>query len=118
MVQGMKLGFHALLVGTLLAFQLIFSGGASADQALRLGTNVWPGYEQLYLNYAQATPREREVFDQLIIGHANKVVARVLDCSPRTVEIHRARIMEKLEATSVAQLVRMALSVGIEITDD
>lgn len=64
------------------------------------------------------TPREREVFDQLIIGHANKVVARALDCSPRTVEIHRARVMEKMEATSIAQLVRMALSAGIEIADD
>ena len=61
------------------------------------------------------TPREREVFDQLILGHANKVVARALDCSPRTVEIHRARIMEKMDATSVAHLVRMALEVGIEI---
>jgi two-component system response regulator FixJ len=68
-------------------------------------------------NLARLTPREREVFDQLIIGHANKVVARVLDCSPRTVEIHRARVMEKMAATSVAQLVRMALAAGIEIAD-
>lgn len=64
------------------------------------------------------TPREREVFDQLIIGHVNKVVARVLDCSPRTVEIHRARVMEKMAAKSVAHLVRMALAVGAEIPDD
>ena len=63
------------------------------------------------------TPREREVFDQLIIGHANKMVARALDCSPRTVEIHRARVMEKMAATSVAHLVRMALSADIEIAD-
>lgn len=69
------------------------------------------------VNIGRLTPREREVFDQLIIGHANKVVARVLDCSPRTVEIHRARVMEKMAATSVAQLVRMALAVGIEISD-
>lgn len=68
-------------------------------------------------NIARLTPREREVFDQLIIGHANKVVARKLNCSPRTVEIHRARIMEKMTATSVAQLVRMALAVDIEIAD-
>jgi two-component system response regulator FixJ len=66
-------------------------------------------------NIERLTPREREVFDQLIIGHANKVIARALECSPRTVEIHRARVMEKMEATSVAQLVRMALVVGIEI---
>lgn len=64
------------------------------------------------------TPREREVFDLLVVGHANKVVARALNCSPRTVEIHRARVMEKLEAASVAQLVRMALAVGMEIADD
>lgn len=69
------------------------------------------------VNIVRLTPREREVFDQLIIGHANKVVARVLDCSPRTVEIHRARVMEKMAATSVAQLVRMALAIGIEISD-
>lgn len=69
-------------------------------------------------NLARLTPREREVFDQLIIGHANKVVARRLDCSPRTVEIHRARVLEKMDATSVAQLVRMALSAGVEIADE
>ena len=61
------------------------------------------------------TPREREVLDQLIVGHANKVIARILDCSPRTVEIHRARVMEKMGAASVAHLVRMALAAGIEI---
>jgi len=68
-------------------------------------------------NLDRLTPREREVFDQLIIGHANKVVARALDCSPRTVEIHRARVMEKMSATSVAHLVRMAIAAGIEIAD-
>jgi len=68
-------------------------------------------------NLDRLTPREREVFDQLIIGHANKVVARALDCSPRTVEIHRARVMEKMSATSVAHLVRMAITAGIEIAD-
>ena len=64
------------------------------------------------------TAREREVFDQLIVGHANKVIARILDCSPRTVEIHRARVMEKMEAASVAHLVRMALTAGIEMPGD
>jgi two-component system, LuxR family, response regulator FixJ len=63
------------------------------------------------------TPREREVFEQLIIGHSNKVVARALECSPRTVEIHRARVLEKMQSDSIAQLVRLALVAGIEITD-
>ena len=70
------------------------------------------------LHLERLTPREREVFDQLIVGHANKVIARALDCSPRTVEIHRARVMEKIEASSVAHLVRMALTVGIRIAED
>ena len=66
---------------------------------------------------ARLTPREREVFDQLILGHSNKAIGRVLDCSPRTVEIHRARIMEKTETESVAQLVRMVMVAGIEVEE-
>jgi two-component system response regulator FixJ len=85
-----------------------------AEQALKQDETV----TRILRNLGRLTPREREVFDQLIIGHANKVVARALDCSPRTVEIHRARVMEKMDAASVAHLVRMALAVGIEIADD
>jgi FixJ family two-component response regulator len=58
------------------------------------------------------TAREREVLDLLIQGKQNKAVAQVLDVSPRTVEIHRARVMEKMEAQSVAELVRMMLDLG------
>jgi two-component system response regulator FixJ len=72
----------------------------------------------IHQNLGRLTPREREVFEKLIVGHANKVIARTLDCSPRTVEIHRARVMEKMEATSVAHLVRMALAAGMDIADD
>lgn len=73
---------------------------------------------EIYQHLERLTAREREVFEQLIIGHANKVIARKLDCSPRTVEIHRARVLEKMEVTSVAQLVRMALAAGINVDDD
>ncbi|MDA0705019.1 MAG: response regulator [Proteobacteria bacterium] len=55
------------------------------------------------------TPREREVLDHLILGKINKVIARDLGISQRTVEIHRARIKEKLEAPSLADLIRMML---------
>ena len=60
------------------------------------------------------TPREREVLELLVIGRPNKVIAQELDCSPRTVEIHRARIMEKMSARSLPHLVRLALAAGIE----
>jgi two-component system response regulator FixJ len=59
------------------------------------------------------TTREREVLDLLVAGHPNKVVAYRLDISPRTVEIHRARVMEKMRAKSLPELVRMAMLLGV-----
>jgi DNA-binding CsgD family transcriptional regulator len=60
------------------------------------------------------TPRERDVLEQLVAGASNKEAGRVLGISPRTIENHRARIMEKLGAKNVADLVRTALRLGIE----
>jgi two-component system, LuxR family, response regulator FixJ len=58
---------------------------------------------------ASLTPREREVLDLLTTGKANKAMAQDLGLSQRTVEIHRAPVMEKMGAKSVAQLVRMVM---------
>jgi two-component system response regulator FixJ len=55
------------------------------------------------------TPREREVLTLVTSGKANKVMAGDLGVSQRTVEIHRARVMEKMGAASLAQLVRMVM---------
>ena len=56
------------------------------------------------------TPREREVFNRLVAGQPNKTIAYDLGSSPRTVEVQRARVMEKMEARSLAELVRMAVA--------
>ncbi len=56
------------------------------------------------------TPREREVLTQIAGGASNKEAGRRLGISPRTVEVHRARIMEKLGARNAADLVRIVLS--------
>jgi two-component system response regulator FixJ len=59
------------------------------------------------------TDRERDVFNGLAIGKTNKAIALDLDISPRTVEIHRAHIMTKLEAATLSDLVRLAITLGI-----
>ena len=58
------------------------------------------------------TPREREVMALVVDGKANKVIAIDLGLSERTVEIHRANVMEKMGARSVAHLVKMNLTMG------
>jgi FixJ family two-component response regulator len=55
------------------------------------------------------TQREREVLDLVVVGKANKEIAAALHLSPKTVEVHRAHVMEKMQASSVAELVRLAL---------
>lgn len=58
---------------------------------------------------AALTPREREVMDRVVQGATNKQIARELAVSVRTVELHRARVMEKMTARSLTELVRMTL---------
>ena len=69
--------------------------------------------DELRKRYATLTPREQEVLVLVTDGRANKVMAGDLGVSQRTIEIHRARVMEKMGARSIAQLVRMTLDLGI-----
>jgi FixJ family two-component response regulator len=72
--------------------------------------------DEVRARIAALTPRERQVLDLVTQGKPNKVIAGDLGASQRTIEIHRARVMEKMGATSVAQLVRMAIVAGIGTT--
>jgi FixJ family two-component response regulator len=63
----------------------------------------------------ELSKREQQIFGYLVQGMQNKVVARELGISPRTVEVHRARIMERLDITNFAELVRLAVLAGIGV---
>ena len=64
---------------------------------------------QLQTRAALLTEREREVLDLVAAGEPNKIIARHLGISFRTVELHRAHIIEKLQARSLSDLIRMAI---------
>jgi two-component system, LuxR family, response regulator FixJ len=89
---------------------------ASVRSALR----QWEGEErrhservEIEARLAALSNRERDVLNGLVAGRANKQIAYELGISPRTVEIYRANLMNKMQANSLSQLVRMALVAGI-----
>jgi two-component system response regulator FixJ len=101
------------------AFDLVLEPIAPRALAARLETAAEEGRRRLETHRARAcarerlerlTPRERDVTEELVRGASNKLAARALEISPRTVEFYRARIFEKLEIASVAELTRVALT--------
>jgi FixJ family two-component response regulator len=80
--------------------QRLASQGAAASPSMN-----FPGREPL-------TAREQDVLRGLVDGASNKEIARQLGISPRTIEVHRARIMEKLGAKNIADLIRLVMSEG------
>jgi len=67
---------------------------------------------QIQQRLQHLTPREREVMEMVTEGRSNKEIANSLGVSAKTIEAHRARVMEKMQAGSLAELVRMVLSVN------
>ena len=67
--------------------------------------------ERMLKRLASLTLREREVFDRVAEGHANKVIGLDLGISERTVEVHRSQVMKKLEVSSLAQLVKIKIDI-------
>jgi two-component system response regulator FixJ len=90
----------------LVAVRSALSDQAAAGEEQALRTAIVQRLDQL-------SARERQVLDGLVAGHPNKTIAYDLGISPRTVEIYRANVMTKMGASSLSELVRMALTAGV-----
>ena len=71
--------------------------------------------EEIEERIKDLTPREREILQRIVDGESNKVIAIELGISARTVELHRANVMDKMQARSLAHLLRQVLSVNTDI---
>jgi two-component system response regulator FixJ len=86
----------------------------AAETDARHAMEIAKETQTLLDRYEQLAPRERDVLKHLVQGQQNKVIAFELGISPRTVEVYRARLMTKMQADSLAHLVRMSLCIGLD----
>jgi two-component system response regulator FixJ len=107
-VRAMKAGAVDFLEKPFDEESLLFSVRRAVQEASSAG-NRMSARQDAQRRMTELTRREREVLDLVVAGRANKVVAHELGISPRTVELHRARVMDKMSARTVADLVRITL---------
>jgi len=75
--------------------------------------------QELFRRFETLTPREQDVLRRVAQGLSNREIAEVLNLSRKTVEVHRAKVMEKMRADSLSQLIRMAMAMDIlKLYDD
>ena len=90
---------------------------ASVRRALAEGQQLQQGAALAHAakeRVAELTPREHQVLELLVAGKQNKVIAHELNISPRTIEIHRAHLMDKMHARSLSELVQLAIAAGVD----
>ena len=83
----------------------------AVDAALTHSASIWMDgmrKRELASRITSLTPAERKVFDRVVAGQPNKMIAAELGCAERTVKAHRAQVMAKMEAASLPELVAMA----------
>jgi FixJ family two-component response regulator len=111
-VRAMKAGAVEFLTKPLHRQALLDAIRTAIDRDRAARTERLEG-RQLRQRYEQLTAREREVMALVVAGLLNKQIAGELATTERTIKFHRAHIMQKMEAESLAELVRMASQLGI-----
>src|SRR5262249_51158814 len=113
-VQAMKAGAVEFLTKPVKSRDLLAAIRGAVERG-RVSHQTRREVEALRERYERLTPREREVLPQVTAGLLNKQIAGELATSERTVKFHRAHIMKKMEAESLADLVRMAERLGVAL---
>jgi RNA polymerase sigma factor (sigma-70 family) len=111
-VQTVKAGAHDFLTKPVSSDELL----PAINRALEQHEASWAAkttIDRLRAIVATLTPRERQVFELVILGKTNKHVARELGSTERTVKAHRQKVMEKTKVQSLAELVSLAERIGM-----
>ncbi len=111
-VRAMKAGAMDFLEKPFEEQQLLDAIQAAVEKDRQLKQNRFE-ILQIQKNAASLTPREYDVFKLVVSGRLNKQIAYKLGVSEKTIKVHRGRVMNKMQAKSLASLVRMAEKIGI-----
>jgi FixJ family two-component response regulator len=90
---------------------------AAVDEALRIDAAeraAWSTRASISERLSTLTQRERQVFEQVVAGKLNKQIAAELGIVEKTIKVHRARVMRKMQASSVVELVHLAALIGAD----
>lgn len=110
-VEAMKLGAIDFLEKPFEDDRLIGMVDVALKQAAS-GARTEAETQDIATRVASLSPRERQVMEGLVAGLSNKMIARDYDISPRTIEVYRANVMTKMQASSLSELVRLAMRAG------
>ncbi|TFI57042.1 response regulator [Sphingomonas parva] len=111
-VKAMKLGAHDFLPKPASEEQ-IFAAIDHALESYRSSEQRRAAEHEAEVRLRRLSPRERQILQGLLAGHPNKVIARLLGLSPRTVEMHRANMMEELGVSTLPEAIRLAIDGGL-----